>query len=104
MWYQGGSSLHRSTEMNSQDRRSKIKPTLPSLNRQILASARPYMGMIIFALAQVALISGAELLRPWPLKLIIDHALGGQPLSWPPVADWSREALILAACSGLVGI
>jgi ATP-binding cassette subfamily B protein/subfamily B ATP-binding cassette protein MsbA len=60
--------------------------------------------MFIFALAQVVLISGAELLKPWPLKLIIDNVLGGQLLSWPLLAGWSRQTLLLASCLGLVGI
>ncbi len=76
----------------------------PSIRRQVFASLRPYRGMVGFAFAQVVLIGGAELLKPWPLKLIIDHVLGGQPLSWPVVAGWPREALLLAACVGLVGI
>lgn len=75
-----------------------------SLKRQVFASLRPYRALFSFALAQVALIAGAELLKPWPLKLIIDHVLGGQPLAWPLVAGWSREGLLLAACAGLVGI
>jgi ATP-binding cassette subfamily B protein/subfamily B ATP-binding cassette protein MsbA len=75
-----------------------------SLKRQVFASLRPYRALFSFALAQVALIAGAELLKPWPLKLIIDQVLGGQPLAWPLVAGWSREGLLLAACAGLVGI
>ena len=75
-----------------------------SLRRKVLASLWPYRAALSFAVVQVALISGAELLKPWPFKFIIDYVLGGQPLSWPAVAGWSREALLLAACSGLVGI
>ncbi|MBI3302693.1 MAG: ABC transporter ATP-binding protein [Deltaproteobacteria bacterium] len=74
------------------------------LRQQVFASLRPYRGMFSFALAQVVLIGGAELLKPWPLKLIIDNVLGGQPLAWPPVSSWSRETLLLAACVALVGI
>jgi ATP-binding cassette subfamily B protein len=75
-----------------------------SLRRQVLTSLRPYRGMFIFALAQVVLIGGAELLKPWPLKIIIDNVLGRQPLSWPLLADWSPQTLLLAACGGLVCI
>jgi ATP-binding cassette subfamily B protein/subfamily B ATP-binding cassette protein MsbA len=60
--------------------------------------------MMGLALVQVALISGAELLKPWPLKLIIDHVLGGQQLAWPLVSGWSHATLLLAACVSLVGI
>jgi ATP-binding cassette subfamily B protein len=77
---------------------------ISSLRRQVLASLRPYRGMFIFALAQVVLIGGAELLKPWPLKLIIDNVLGGQPLAWPLLAGCSPQVVLLAACVGLVGI
>ena len=40
----------------------------------------PHRGRILWALSQVCLISGFELLKPWPIKLIIDSVLGGQPL------------------------
>ncbi len=73
-----------------------------SLRRQVFAFLRPYRTVFGFALAQVVLIGGAELLKPWPLKLIIDNVLGGQRLLWPLVAGWSRETLLLAACVGLV--
>lgn len=77
---------------------------ISSLRRQVFASLRPYRRIVGFAFAQVVLIGGAELLKPWPLKLIIDNVLGGQPLSWPFLADWSRQGLLLVACGGLVGI
>jgi ATP-binding cassette subfamily B protein/subfamily B ATP-binding cassette protein MsbA len=73
-----------------------------SLRRQVFAALRPYRAMLGFALVQVVLIGGAELLKPWPLKIIIDNVLGGQRLSWPLVAGWSRATLLLAACVGLV--
>jgi ATP-binding cassette subfamily B protein/subfamily B ATP-binding cassette protein MsbA len=75
-----------------------------SLRRQIVAALWPYRVAFVFALVQVGFIAGAELLKPWPLKVIIDHVLSGQPLSWLGVAGWSRESLLLGACSGLVGI
>jgi ATP-binding cassette subfamily B protein len=76
----------------------------PSLRRQVLFSLRPYRLPMGFALLLAAFISGAELLKPWPLKIIIDNVLGGHPLSWAWVANWSRETLLLMACVGLIGI
>src|SRR5919109_5200888 len=76
---------------------------LTALRRLIFSLLRPYWRMIGAALVQVVFISGVELLKPWPLKLIIDHVLGGQPLVWPLVS-WSRETLLLVACVSLVGI
>lgn len=75
-----------------------------SLRRQIFALLRPYQGLFLFALLQVGLIAAAELLKPWPLKIIIDNVLGKHPLDWSVVAGWSRETLLLAVCVSLVGI
>lgn len=75
-----------------------------SLRRQILALLHPYRGLFLFALLQVGLIAAAELLKPWPLKVIIDHVLGSKPLDWLMVAGWSRETLLLATCLSLVAI
>jgi ATP-binding cassette subfamily B protein/subfamily B ATP-binding cassette protein MsbA len=75
-----------------------------SLRRQILALLRPYRGLFLFALLQVGLIAAAELLKPWPLKVIIDHVLGQKPLDWSVVVGWSRETLLLATCLSMVAI
>jgi ATP-binding cassette subfamily B protein/subfamily B ATP-binding cassette protein MsbA len=50
----------------------------------------------------VLLIGACEMLKPWPLKIIIDSVLGGQPPPWGWPAGWSREALLVAACAALV--
>ncbi|MGH7828772.1 MAG: ABC transporter ATP-binding protein, partial [Candidatus Binatia bacterium] len=39
-----------------------------------------------------------ELLKPWPLKVVIDNVLGTQPIDWGPVGEWSPQFLLLAAC------
>lgn len=83
---------------------SSPPPHRSPLGRQIVAALWPYRLMFVLALAQVGFIAGAELLKPWPLKVIIDNVLGGRPLSWPGMATWPRETLLLAACGGLVGI
>ena len=48
----------------------------------------------------------AELAWPWPLKLIFDHILLDEPLSWPLLAELIREnkvsALILLSLSIIV--
>jgi ATP-binding cassette, subfamily B, bacterial len=61
---------------------------------------KPYWPSFILALSQVFLISALELLKPWPLKIIIDNILSDNPL--PFGFDWSSETLLLAACAGLV--
>src|SRR5439155_11469119 len=61
---------------------------------------------VAWALAQVFLVAGVELLKPWPLQIVIDYVLGGkappsdgllgQLLALPP------SLLLLLACLGLV--
>ncbi len=48
--------------------------------------------------------TGAELLKPWPLKIIIDHVLSEKQLAWRLVSGWSRETLLFAACLAMVAI
>ena len=64
----------------------------------------PHRGRILWALLQVCLISGFELLKPWPIKVIIDSVLGGQPLPGGLGAGLTPGALLLAACVALVVI
>lgn len=75
-----------------------------SLRRQVFASLRPYRTQFFIAVGQVVLITGAELLKPWPLKIIIDHVLSGKVLSLGLVAGWSRDSLLLATCLAMVAI
>src|SRR6185436_8577996 len=71
---------------------------------RVLAYLRPYRAAFLFAFLQVALISGLELLKPWPLKVVIDNVLQGQPLNWSPTAGWSREQLLLGACGAMIAV
>ena len=50
---------------------------------RILTYLAPYRWRFLAALALVLLTTGFELLRPWPLKIVVDHVLGTLPLpSW----------------------
>jgi ATP-binding cassette subfamily B protein/subfamily B ATP-binding cassette protein MsbA len=76
----------------------------------MVAKFLPYLkahrGQVIWALAQVFLMAGFELLKPWPLQIVIDYVLGGKPapvggslgelLSLPPAV------LLLVACAGMI--
>src|SRR6266576_1889840 len=79
----------------------------------MIAKFLPYLKahrwQVAWALAQVFLVAGVELLKPWPLQIVIDYVLGGkappvgpnggllgQFLSLPP------GVLLLFACLGLV--
>jgi ATP-binding cassette subfamily B protein/subfamily B ATP-binding cassette protein MsbA len=76
-------------------------PRFP-LIRLVAHYLRPRSGAFVFALVQVVLISACELLKPWPLKLVVDNVLAGTPLAWGPAAGLSPHQLLLWACLGLV--
>ena len=73
---------------------------------KFLPYLRAHRWQVAWALAQVFLIAGFELLKPWPLQVVIDYVLGGKPapfggalgdlLSLPPAV------LLLIACAGIV--
>jgi ATP-binding cassette, subfamily B, bacterial len=65
---------------------------------------RPYFPAFAFALAQVVFISGLELLKPWPLKVIIDNVLTGTPVPWQFAQTWSSQNILWLACAALVVI
>jgi len=72
------------------------------LGRKVLTYLWPHRLPFLGALVQVFLISSVELLKPWPLKIIIDNVLGGRPLPWNLGAGWSPETLLVYACVALV--
>ena len=41
---------------------------------------RPHLGRLALAIAGVLLASATEVLKPWPLKIVIDNVLLGRPL------------------------
>jgi ATP-binding cassette subfamily B protein/subfamily B ATP-binding cassette protein MsbA len=68
---------------------------------KLLPYLKPHRWRIAWALLQVLLIAGFELLKPWPLQIVIDNALGGRPF---PIAALSSSPvkLLLLACVGMV--
>jgi ATP-binding cassette subfamily B protein/subfamily B ATP-binding cassette protein MsbA len=75
-----------------------------SLAWKLLPYLRPYRLRFGWALAQVFLIAGFDLLKPWPLQIVIDDVLGGKAASLPMLRDLSGGTLLLVACGGLVVI
>jgi ATP-binding cassette, subfamily B, bacterial len=73
-----------------------------NLTWKFLPYLRPYRWRFAWALAQVFLIAGFDLLKPWPVQLVIDHVIGGKPLAVPGLAALSAGALLVFACGGLV--
>ena len=52
---------------------------LPFLQK-VLPYIMPYRFTLFLVFTQLVVINFCELLKPWPLKLIIDYVLGGEPL------------------------
>jgi ATP-binding cassette, subfamily B, bacterial len=69
---------------------------------KLLPYLRPYRWQIAWVLAQILLITGFELLKPWPLQIVIDNVLGGQPSPVAALAAVSTGRLLLFACLGMV--
>jgi ATP-binding cassette subfamily B protein len=69
---------------------------------QVAARMRRHAGRLTLAVAEVVLLSALEVLKPWPLKIVIDDVLGGaQPqLSW--LQTLTPAALLAASCVGLI--
>jgi ATP-binding cassette subfamily B protein/subfamily B ATP-binding cassette protein MsbA len=69
---------------------------------KFLPYLRPYRWRFAWAFAQVFLIAGFDLLKPWPLQLVIDDVLGGKKTDFPLVAALDGGTLLVVACLGLV--
>jgi ATP-binding cassette subfamily B protein/subfamily B ATP-binding cassette protein MsbA len=72
------------------------------MKHTVASYLKPYRAAFAFALAQVLLISALELLKPWPLKIIIDNILSDTPLPFEFALNWSSETLLILACTGLI--
>ncbi|HXH82502.1 MAG TPA: ABC transporter ATP-binding protein [Candidatus Tectomicrobia bacterium] len=72
--------------------------------RRVLGLVRPHRRALALALAQIAALTAGELLKPWPLKIVIDSVLGGAPLPGGWLATWPPQAVLALACAALVGI
>ena len=70
--------------------------------KQLLPYLRPYRGQVAWALAQVFLITGFELLKPWPLQVVIDDVLGGKHFPLAALQGMPASRLLLLACLGIV--
>jgi len=73
-----------------------------ALLRTIAHYLQPYRLRFALAVAQVLLISACELLKPWPLKLIVDDVIGGVAVAVPGVGVLAARPLLAAVCVGLV--
>jgi len=66
---------------------------------------RPYRWRFLASASLVVALSGAEILKPWPLKIVVDCVLGGKPLAWLGYPEHvGASALLLLAALGLVAL
>ena len=77
--------------------------------RRTLSYYRPFLGEIAAALLLSLLVTGFNLLKPWPFKYIVDGVLtAGSAESKAQLAAWfgsvSPQAMILLLCLAMVGI
>ena len=70
----------------------------------VLRRMRPHAGRFAIALGGVLAASTAEVLKPWPLKVIIDNVLRAQPTHNAWLRSMSAAELLGAACLALVAI
>src|SRR5260370_35682516 len=63
---------------------------------------RPDLGRLAIAIAGVLLAAATEVLKPWPLKIVIDNVLRGTPLVSSCIPPMPRAELLIAACVSLV--
>ncbi|HVQ76558.1 MAG TPA: ABC transporter ATP-binding protein [Candidatus Binatia bacterium] len=78
-----------------------MSPGVGAVIRRGLHYLGPYRLVFGLALLQVFLMSALELARPWPLQVVIDHLLGGQPAP-ALVSGLAPGTILLVACAGLV--
>ncbi|HXZ87864.1 MAG TPA: ABC transporter transmembrane domain-containing protein, partial [Candidatus Binataceae bacterium] len=71
---------------------------------EVFRRMRPHLGFLAFAIGAVALTSLIEILKPWPLKLVIDNVLRGEPLHSAWIGPLTPQALLAASCLALVVI
>jgi ATP-binding cassette, subfamily B, bacterial len=80
---------------------------------KFLPYLRAHRWSVGLALVQVFVVAGFELLKPWPLQIVIDYVLGGKPppatgvfAAWPIGAAMAlpKEELLLVACGGIVAV
>lgn len=74
------------------------------MRREVLRYLWPYRFPFLIALSQVFLISLCEILKPWPLKIVIDHVLSSQPVPWEFARSFSGDTILVLSCLGLVFI
>jgi subfamily B ATP-binding cassette protein MsbA len=82
----------------------------PPSTRLVWEVARPYRTWLIIVLLAMAVETFANIAAPWPLKIVIDNAIGGRPLpAWlaaivGPSALQSSTTVAAAAAAALIAL
>ena len=69
---------------------------------KLLPYLQPYRLRFGWALLQVFLVAGFDLLKPWPLQLVLDGVLAHKPLPVSFIQTWPPLALLALACVTMV--
>jgi ATP-binding cassette, subfamily B, bacterial len=80
-----------------------MRGTVPLIVK-VLRRLRPHRWLFAAAVAQVLAIGLLELAKPWPLKIVVDHVLGGVPTGVAWLDGLDRSAVLGLACAGLVAV
>lgn len=72
--------------------------------RRLLSYAWPYRLTFFAVLVQIVVMNLLEVLKPWPLKIVIDHVIGGTPTDLPVITAWTSDQLLAAMTLALVVI
>ena len=86
----------------------EIAPTRPEKRKNpvvamLLSIVFPGLGhLYLGSRRNAAWIAGFELLKPWPLQVVIDNVLGGKPVPIAALASTSPTGLLLLACFGII--
>src|SRR5437899_8277508 len=71
---------------------------------QVARYLQPYRRAFFLAIAQVVLLSVLEILKPWPLKIVIDYVLPRATPPWPILAGLTPPELLGVATLALICI
>jgi ATP-binding cassette, subfamily B, bacterial len=69
---------------------------------KLIPYLKPHRWAVLCALLQIFLITGFELLKPWPLQVVIDNVLGGKPFPIAAFGSSPPSLLLLLACCAMV--
>jgi ATP-binding cassette subfamily B protein/subfamily B ATP-binding cassette protein MsbA len=82
-----------------------LKPffnSLLGLYGEVFRRMRPHLDRLVLSILAVAITSALEILKPWPLKIVLDNVLRRAPLNSTWLAPLSPSSLLLVSCIGLV--